>query len=83
MNEYYIYCIFFIRLQTEYEFEEHPSVATLLNSKKQSTDVTLQECFDLYFNEENVSVNSTCFGISESKKCNVQHSTTFNYSLSK
>ncbi|KAG8178699.1 hypothetical protein JTE90_011625 [Oedothorax gibbosus] len=40
-------------LQSELEFcEEHPSVETLMNSKKQSTDVSLQQCFDLYFNEE-------------------------------
>ncbi|XP_055926953.1 ubiquitin carboxyl-terminal hydrolase 31-like [Argiope bruennichi] len=32
--------------------EEHASVNAVRNSRKQSDDITLKECFDLYFNEE-------------------------------
>lgn len=38
---------------TELNFIElHSSIENVVNSRKQSDEMTLQECFDLYFNEE-------------------------------
>ncbi|XP_035229303.1 ubiquitin carboxyl-terminal hydrolase 31-like isoform X2 [Stegodyphus dumicola] len=46
---------YILQLEDSY-IDEHPSVSTLLNSSEKINNVSLYDCFDLYFNEERLGV---------------------------